>query len=684
MYCSTGQQSQQTTCIHVNTYGSNGLAVVAHPFYQTLARAPRRHGHKMGGDAGQEAAWEAQLHEDLALPGALAQLFVDADDACDPDVGGVAAAAAESLAQLLLDDLGEEDPTCRQQVYLGTASRVLPHALGSTDLIDISDLTREDVEKMVRRACDDPLVPAGRRGRRRGEQGEGGHGRVDKILVVREEHASGEPHFHWALKLFDKLSFAPIKHTLRERNHVATHWSCSHTQFWSASRYLVVPSTTKAVDKKPHVWTWDHRQLDLFAEAQEPWMAKTWKRRREACELEAAAGTCKKAKFTKLDLTSLVLEKSLMTKPLLLEFSQDHGSAPMQLFVHQNQRKLKELIEDAEEWGRARQAAKAERESDWDVVCRFANAPCELGTACNYTEAADRIFSANEKHGLSREALAVALRKIIMNGPSKTTRVPVLVGYTNTGKTTLIVAFDKVFGFRHVFHKPALGSRYALRNILKDKRFLLWDDYRPVQYGIETVPVATFLSLFTGNPFEVQMSQSFNDGNEDFEWRRGCLMTAKEKDLWKPMGCVDTEDVEHIKSRCDIFPCREKIANLKDTSVCPHCMCKWIYESALANDARTVLQPLLPLAAGLGTFSVQQWPGQQQQPDVIAGFSLLLQAARLSQAAAQNLQKDLVALGAIDVAELTASDWLSCTAFMALRPLEQRRLMNALPAQPQP
>eukprot|EP00973_Karenia_brevis_P081505 11297974-Karenia_brevis.AAC.1 len=69
---------------------------------------------------------------------------------------------------------------------------------------------------------------------------------------------------------------------------------------------------------------------------------------------------------------------------------------------------------------------------------------------------------------------------------------------------------------------------------MKDKKFLMWDDYRPVEYGQEAVPVATFLSLFTGQPFEVQMSQSFNDGNADFEWRRGAVMTAKEKDLWLP------------------------------------------------------------------------------------------------------------------------------------------------------
>ena len=70
-----------------------------------------------------------------------------------------------------------------------------------------------------------------------------------------------------------------------------------------------------------------------------------------------------------------------------------------------------------------------------------------------------------------------------------------------------------LFGFGRVFHKPALGSSSALRNISKEKRFLFWDDFRPVEYGQRTVPVTTFLSLFQHEPFEVQVSQSFNDGN---------------------------------------------------------------------------------------------------------------------------------------------------------------------------
>ena len=48
---------------------------------------------------------------------------------------------------------------------------------------------------------------------------------------------------------------------------------------------------------------------------------------------------------------------------------------------------------------------------------------------------------------------------------------------------TLVLPFDDAFGFASVFHKPALNSSLALRNILKHKRLLFWDDYQPLLFG---------------------------------------------------------------------------------------------------------------------------------------------------------------------------------------------------------
>jgi hypothetical protein len=232
------------------------------------------------------------------------------------------------------------------------------------------------------------------------------------------------------------------------------------------------------------------------------------------------------------------------------------------------------------------------------LVCSAAESQCEHGSECAYAKSAAGLFERNAGV-LSKEALAVAVRNVIINGPSKTTRVPLLVGPTNTGKSTLLLPVDKLFGFACVFHKPVLGSKFALRNLLKNKRFIFWDDYRPTEYAAETVPTTTFLSLFQGQPFEVAVSQSFSDGNVDFEWRRGALMTAKEQGLWKVMAPVTQEDVLHMQSRVEVFRCTAQVAKLKTTDACPCCMAKWICAGATAHDARVTLHQVSS-TAGVG------------------------------------------------------------------------------------
>jgi len=237
----------------------------------------------------------------------------------------------------------------------------------------------------------------------------------------------------------------------------------------------------------------------------------------------------------------------------------------MQEWVSANQKKMKEFLADAEEWGAAREQAMADRESDCALKCRLAQGQCSHGDQCTYDKAARALLEGNAAT-INQVELAAALRAILVSGPSKTTRTPLIIGPSNSGKTTILAPIDEAFGKKRVFHKPALGSNFALRNITKDKRFLFWDDYRPVEFAQATVPVTTFLSLFNGLPFEVCRSQAFNDGNEDFEWRRGAVMTAKEKDLWTPWGEVSEEDVAHMKNRCYPFRATAVLSNLRDTT----------------------------------------------------------------------------------------------------------------------
>ena len=577
------------------------------------------------------------------------------------------------VEQALAD--GVENESLTRYVYLVRISRVLASAGSSTeDFRDLTQTTREQVAEALKDSLDHPVN--GARGGRPRAAGAASH--VMALVVFRELHADKSTHFHVAVRLDAACRFMGAKRALRERHGMPSHWSCTHSQMWSALRYCIIPSPTKlVVDSAPHQWTHDNCALDLFESSREPFQAGAWRKRREERDKSYAA-LQKKATFTKLDLTSLIVSKQLRTKDALLAYVQRHGTVAMQSFVSRTQRKLDEYIQDAETWAAAEANAASEKQTEWEIVCQVAAAPCphqQDGSVCPYWEAAQKIFVQNSDTVCPRK-LARALRSVLISGPSKQNRVPFLVGPSNSGKSTLLYPFDKLFSPSKVLHKPALGSTFALRNIAK-KRFIFWDDYRPVEYAHEkTVPVSLFLSLFIGQPTEVQVSQAFSDGNLDVAWNKGVVFIAKDSGLWEPTLRVGEEDIQHMRNRVEEFHFTVVLprTSLKDIEPCTVHMSKWIVSESAASDVGGTLLPMLPLAGDLGS-AVR---GAEDPLDQIAGYRETSQVARIPDAASQALLGDLMDLGAVDVKELVVEDWAYLPSWGQLRMLEKRRVLQHL------
>ena len=261
----------------------------------------------------------------------------------------------------------------------------LAQSSGDAPLIDVETLTRELVLAALRDAVAHPAQAAGA-GRPR-TQPIGG----EKAVVFMERHENGKKHFHIALKLDSKTCFLPLKLALRQRSHIASHWSTTHTMFWSACRYGTFTTPKKPmVDKKPLRYTQDGRTLNLYEESQEPFMASVVKARREQQEVQAACdGADKPERFTKLDFNALVIEEALDTPAAVREYVQDKGSAAMQTYVARISRHLVDHIKDAHEWRDAKALAAAERETDWELLLRLAGSTCGRdGGRCAWWRAA--------------------------------------------------------------------------------------------------------------------------------------------------------------------------------------------------------------------------------------------------------------------------------------------------------
>ena len=407
-------------------------------------------------------------------------------------------------------------------------------------------------------------------------------------------------HHHAGLRFHkQKHSFNPFKLALRQRHGIATHWSTSHREFHTIVKYLHQTSEHKpVVDRDPLVWTRDGRKLNLFDECNEPWQVKGWVANRERrCSEPMSKKQKKKERFNHLDFKALVLQENLFTPSAVLTHFQEKGSAEMQLWVSGRQRKLKELIQEAVEWGAASAQAKLEKETEWQIIERRAkDGTCECGAAgCVWWAMAAEFFKKNKR--IDKERLAAAIRKIVVFGPSKDVPVPFITGDKNCAKSTVADPVIKVFGRDQVHPKPKLGApNGAYGELAEGKvRFVYWDDYRPVDYAAipewnPTVPVTDFLALFQGQSVKAQVTQSFNNGHPKFSWNKGVLMTAKVKGLWDLVGNVTAEEINHMKARVDIFPATSKVGNkpedFQSSPACPNPWCRWVVTDSIAYASR--------------------------------------------------------------------------------------------------
>ena len=591
-----------------------------------------------------------------------------------------------SFLKTLLGLKGEKDDA-RQQIYLVTISRVLGARLeDGRAYVDLTDMDRKTIGDAVRESFDHPeSTAAGGRPRSRDAQLPS---LISLLAVFRELHQDKSVHFHVVVKLAEFYRFGAAKRTLCQKHLLPSHFSCTHTMLWSALRYVYIGTLTKPeVDENPWVWTpgWEGfatdegAPVDLFELSQEPFRAHAWRKRREKSDKEASKKAARTS-FTKLDLTSVIISKHLWSKDTLMAYTQDHGTAKMQDFVHSRQRKLAQDIEDAKEWSAAKESAAFEAIPDWDLVCQFAEKPCPHGDNCSYHKAAEELFARNAG-SVNRNVLAAALRDILVHGPKKTTKVPFLVGPSNSGKSTLMYPFDDMFTPKRVLHKPALGSSFGLRNLVGgNKRFIFWDDYRPVEFAHEkTVPVSLFLSLFIGKHAEVQASQSFNDGNPDVQWNHGVVFTGKLEGIWQPTKRVSAEDIRHIRNRVAEFPFLAPLpdGSLKDVVSCAPHMARWIVKGAAAYDAAFgARQP----AVAVEVPRSKEVALDMDRVAAIQGLQPMIAALYAPVPVAVALLEELERLGAVTVTELTAADWESLSAWALLLPLQRRRLLQCVGA----
>ena len=149
-----------------------------------------------------------------------------------------------------LDALGVEFRGDKSYVYLITISRVLLQRLPAGHYQDVTTLSKEQVLMAVWDAFEKPLASA-RGGRPRTRQGHF----VMKMVVYRELHSDGTPHFHVAVLLAWECRWAAVKRTLAIRHKLPSHFRDCYTRWCGAVSYGHIATPAKPiVDDDQLLW----------------------------------------------------------------------------------------------------------------------------------------------------------------------------------------------------------------------------------------------------------------------------------------------------------------------------------------------------------------------------------------------------------------------------------------------
>ena len=93
-----------------------------------------------------------------------------------------------------------------------------------------------------------------------------------------------------------------------------------------------------------------------------------------------------------------------------------------------------------------------------------------------------------------------------------------------------------------------------------------------------TILVVAFFKLAGGQSFELQVSQSLQNGHADLKWTRGAAFTAKAEGLWEPQGGITAEDVRPLQSSVEQFTATAQILQsvLRDIPLCKESWACWV------------------------------------------------------------------------------------------------------------
>lgn len=494
-----------------------------------------------------------------------------------------------------IDDwAAEERDGARQQVYMVTFPHPkASHSACGRKLVAPGSLEKKQILECLLDACKNPVYSDARSLARKSEV------HLKHAGIWREFHQpdpSGEvhPHDHAPVLAQRKRQFffLPVKKALLSRHGLATHWSCTHSGYWSAIRYVSVATPKKpegTLDLEPELWSAVGEHPPLHTCRDEPLTAAALRKRMEMKYLKAAADG-EQEKITELDVWPIVVENGFRDAPdehiahlKLVAHAKQHCSQAMQGFLFKRRHTLPGLIESIWQWEDVDAILADATRSRVDTLRAAASGSCVCAGRWAAAVAQSVIMNS-----IPLQELCTDMFRALQQGRDETTLVVVLAGASGgEGKSMFLKPLIPLFGSENVFPCPEPGTFPLLD--LPGKKVVLLDDWR---FNKTVLPFETQCRWFDGSAVRVQRPQNQNGvtGHVVYQGTAPIFATTKLADMERfealseidpGTGLAKDADAAMLHRRLKVYKFHTRIPKAAGKiKYCPRCFAQLILSQA--------------------------------------------------------------------------------------------------------
>jgi hypothetical protein len=287
----------------------------------------------------------------------------------------------------------------------------------------------------------------------------------------------------------------------------AVHISASHTEYWSALRYLTQPSEKKLLeDLDVNPLLVGIAREDLFRMSQRPFHAKT-----HAAILERNQAQSDRKRINVSDALTLIMRYDLYSEAKIRQFAETRASESERAFFRAADVKnmLHGYVEGAMRARDCQGALEREEKSNEEVLQDAAAAACSNTSSsnCEYIELLEDLF---RTQGVNLEELLQKIAHGICHGHKKAVQPALAInGPSHSGKSTLLYGIRAIFSHEMIIFTPPNGSFGFTDFFVKrdTARVCLLDECNPARLQ-EQVGAMGLRNLLNGEEFLVQLPKS--------------------------------------------------------------------------------------------------------------------------------------------------------------------------------